>query len=155
MQLKDLETVESRIIKVQKQAQSGGDKTAKTILEILFKYKEVLLQGKSARTLVLDKEERKLTKDFCLLTDKPILYVCNVDEASAVNGNHYVDELKASLKDENAEILIGMQRKLIQKNLKSRPNAKKSAQRTGVSINCHKSVGLQTYDGIFEFVLDI
>lgn len=106
LQLKDLETVESRIIKVQKQAQSGGDKTAKTILEILFKYKEVLLQGKSARTLVLDKEERKLTKDFCLLTDKPILYVCNVDEASAVNGNHYVDELKASLKDENAEILI-------------------------------------------------
>ncbi|NCC98235.1 MAG: redox-regulated ATPase YchF [Bacteroidia bacterium] len=106
LQLKDLETVDSRINKVQKQAQSGGDKTAKTVLEILFKYKEVLLQGKSARTLVLDKEERKLAKDFFLLTDKPILYVCNVDEASAVNGNHYVDELKASIKDENAEILI-------------------------------------------------
>ncbi len=106
LQLKDLETVESRISKVQKQAQTGGDKSAKAIYDILVRYKEILLQGKSARTLVLDKEEKKLVKDLCLLTDKPVMYVCNVDEASAVNGNAFVDAVRESVKDENAEILV-------------------------------------------------
>jgi ribosome-binding ATPase len=106
LQLKDLETVESRISKVQKQAQTGGDKLAKTVYDILMRYKDALLQGKSARTVVLDKEEAKLVKDLYLLTDKPVMYVCNVDEASAKDGNAYVDALRESVKEENAEILI-------------------------------------------------
>lgn len=106
LQLKDLETVESRISKVQKQAQTGGDKTAKAVYDILIKYKEVLLQGKSARTLVLDKEAKKLVKDLCLLTDKPVMYICNVDESAAVNGNAFVDAVREAVKDENAEILV-------------------------------------------------
>lgn len=106
LQLKDLETVESRISKVQKQAQTGGDKTAKAVYDILVQYKDALLQGKSARTVQIDKEAKKLVKDLCLLTDKPVMYVCNVDEKSAVNGNEYVNAVKEAVKDENAEILI-------------------------------------------------
>lgn len=107
LQLKDLETVESRIAKVQKQAQTGGDKTAKRMYELLVQYKQVLDQGKSARTIVLDnKEDVKLAKDLFLLTDKPVLYVCNVDEASAVKGNKYVDAVRDAIKDENAGLLI-------------------------------------------------
>lgn len=106
LQLKDLETIESRIAKVQKQAQTGGDKTAKRIYDILSQYKTILEQGKSARTIELDKEDQKLMYDLHLLTDKPVLYVCNVDEASAVNGNALVDAVKEAIKDENAQLLI-------------------------------------------------
>jgi len=106
LQLKDLETVESRINKVQKQAQTGGDKQAKAVYDILVKYHEALLQGKSARTVELDKESKKLVRDLYLLTDKPIMYICNVDEASAATGNAYVDAVREAVKDENAEILV-------------------------------------------------
>ncbi len=107
LQLKDLETIESRIAKVQKQAQSGGDKNAKRLYEILIQYKEALEAGKSARTIVIDnKEDQKLAHDLFLLTDKPIMYVCNVDEKSAVNGNKYVDAVKEAIKEENAELLM-------------------------------------------------
>ena len=80
LQLKDLETVENRLSKTQKQATSGGDKQAKRAVELLLQYKAVLEQGLSARTVELDKEDRKLVADLNLLTDKPVLYVCNVDE---------------------------------------------------------------------------
>ena len=106
LQLKDLETIESRISKVQKQAQTGGDKQAKATYDIYMQYKEALMQGKSARTVKLDPLDKKLVKDLYLLTDKPVMYVCNVDEASAINGNAYVDALRESVKEENAEILI-------------------------------------------------
>lgn len=107
LQLKDLETVDSRIAKVQKQAQTGGDKQAKIAYEVLCKYKEALEQGKSARTVTLDtKEEEKVAHDLFLLTNKPVLYVCNVDEASAVKGNQYVEAVREAVKDENAEILV-------------------------------------------------
>jgi len=106
LQLKDLETVESRISKVQKQAQTGGDKQAKATYDIYVQYREALLQGKSARTVKLDPLDKKLVKDLYLLTDKPVMYVCNVDEASAKNGNAYVDALRESVKEENTEILI-------------------------------------------------
>lgn len=107
LQLKDLETVESRIAKVQKQAQTGGDKQAKRLLEILLQYKEVLLQGQSARVVKLDnKEDQKLANDLFLLTDKPVLYVCNVDEKAVIKGNKFVDMVKEAVKDENAEVLI-------------------------------------------------
>ncbi len=106
LQLKDLETVENRIAKVAKQAQTGGDKIAKRQYEILVRYKEVLEQGLCARTLELDKEERKVVSDLNLLTDKPVLYVCNVDEASAVSGNAHTEAVKAAIADEKAEMLI-------------------------------------------------
>ena len=107
LQLKDLETVESRITKVQKQAQTGGDKNAKIMYDVLVRFKEALEQGKSARTVKFDnKEDAKLARELFLLTAKPVLYVCNVDEASAVRGNKYVDMLREAVKDEDAEILI-------------------------------------------------
>ena len=92
LQLKDLETVESRIQKTEKQAKAGGDKQAKVALELLVRYREALSQGKSARTVELqNKEEEQVAKELMLLTSKPVLYVCNVDEASAVSGNKYVE----------------------------------------------------------------
>ncbi len=105
LQLKDLETVENRIGKVQKQAVSG-DKQAKRLFDILLRYKEVLEQGKSARTVELDKEDRKMVSDLSLLTDKPVLYVCNVDEASAVKGNAYVDAVRQAIAEEQAELRV-------------------------------------------------
>ena len=106
LQLKDLETIENRIAKVAKQAQTGGDKIAKRQYDILIRYKEVLEQGLCARTLELDKEERKIVSDLNLLTDKPVLYVCNVDETSAVTGNAHTEAVKAAIANENAEMLI-------------------------------------------------
>ena len=106
LQLKDLETVENRIAKVAKQAQTGGDKIAKRQYDILIRYKEALEQGLSARTVELDKEERKVVQDLNLLTDKPVLYLCNVDEKSAVTGNKYTEAVAEAIKDENAEMLI-------------------------------------------------
>ena len=107
LQLKDLETVDSRLAKVQKQAQTGGDKQAKRLVDVLLQYKEVLEQGKSARVVSFDsKEDQRLAKDLFLLTDKPVLYVCNVDEASAVSGNKYVEQVREAVKDEGADILV-------------------------------------------------
>jgi GTP-binding protein YchF len=106
LQIKDLETIESRISKTQKQATTGGDKEAKKLLELLLRYKAALEQGKSCRTVELTDEEVSLAHDLFLLTNKPVMYVCNVDDASAVNGNHYVDAVREAVKDENAEIMI-------------------------------------------------
>jgi GTP-binding protein YchF len=107
LQLKDLETIEGRIAKVQKQAQTGGDKAAKRLVDILIQYKAALDQGKSARTVILDnKEDQKLAHDLFLLTSKPVLYLCNVDEASALKGNKYTEALINAIKNENAELLI-------------------------------------------------
>lgn len=107
LQLKDLETIQSRIQKVEKQAKTGGDKDAKRAYDVLIQFREVLEQGKSARTVKFDnKEDEKIAKEIYLLTYKPVLYVCNVDEASAVSGNKYVEQVRESVKDENAEILV-------------------------------------------------
>ena len=107
LQLKDLETIESRISKVQKQAQTGGDKQAKLAYEVLSKYKAVLDQGKNARTVTFDtKDEKRIAHDLFLLTNKPVMYICNVDEASAVKGNSYVEAVQEALKGEDAQILI-------------------------------------------------
>ena len=106
LQLKDLETVESRLGKLQKQA-TGGDKHAKKACEILTRYREALLAGKSARTVALENpEEEKIAHEFFLLTAKPVLYVCNVDEASAASGNAYVDRLREAVAGENAGVLV-------------------------------------------------
>ena len=107
LQIKDLETIESRITRVQKQATTGGDKAAKLQLDVLQRFKEALEQGKAARTVTFDtKDELRAAHDLFLLTNKPVLYVCNVDDDSAVKGNKYVDQVREAVKDEGAEILI-------------------------------------------------
>jgi len=106
LQLKDLETVESRISKLQKQAKVGNDKVAQRTVAIAERLKAVLLTGKSARTLELHEDEEALIHDFFLLTKKPVLYVCNVDEASAAKGNKFTQQLKDAIANEKAEILI-------------------------------------------------
>ena len=107
LQLKDLETVENRIAKVQKQAQTGGDKNAKKLYDLLVRYKAALEQGKSCRTVKPENtDEEQLAKELFLLTNKPVMYVCNVDEASANTGNEYVEKVREAVKDEDAEILV-------------------------------------------------
>jgi ribosome-binding ATPase len=106
LQLKDLETIESRIEKLEKQSKYGNDPKTKRMFDIAIQYKEVLIQGKSARTLILGEEDAKIARDFYLLTNKPIMYVCNVNESSALNGNHYVDALREAVKNEKTEVLI-------------------------------------------------
>lgn len=107
LQLKDLETVESRIAKTYKQAQTGGDKTARMQYEVLKKIKDALDQGKPARSVDFDTvDEKKFARELFLLTSKPVMYVCNVDDASAVNGNAYVEAVRNAVKDEDAGIII-------------------------------------------------
>ncbi len=107
LQLKDLETVESRIAKTQKQAQTGGDKLAKMQYEVLRQYKDALDQGLPARSVKFETvDEQKFAKELFLLTNKPVMYVCNVDDASAVNGNKHVDAVREAIKNEDAQILI-------------------------------------------------
>ena len=107
LQLKDLETVETRLQKVYKQAQTGGDKAAKLAYEVLSRYKEALEQGLNARTVSFEtKDEQKVARELYLLTSKPVLYVCNVDEASAVSGNEYVERVREAVAAEGADLLV-------------------------------------------------
>ena len=106
LQLKDLDNIEKRIPKIEKQAKTGNDKDAKNTYDYLLTYKAALEAGKSARTVVVSPEDRKYVADLFLLTDKPVLYVCNVDEKSVVTGNKYVDAVKELVKDENAQVLV-------------------------------------------------
>ncbi|MFZ6051501.1 redox-regulated ATPase YchF [Halocola ammonii] len=104
LQLKDLETMEGRIAKVEKAAKTG-DKEAKRIHEFYSRVIKTLEEGKSARVIDLEESEKPLMKDLQLLTSKPILYLCNVDEGSVKDGNKYVDQVKEAVKDEDAEVL--------------------------------------------------
>ena len=106
LQLKDLETVEAKMKRLEKQAKTGNDKDAKKGYEVLSLLKELLEQGKSARSANLNEQDMAHVADCCLLTIKPVLYVCNVDEASVKTGNKYVDAVKEAVKSENAEVLI-------------------------------------------------
>jgi GTP-binding protein YchF len=107
LQLKDLETVEARIAKTQKAAQTGGDKTAKLQYEVLKQFKEALDAGLPARSVTFETaDEQKFAKELFLLTNKPVLYVCNVDDASAATGNKYVEAVREAVKNENAQILV-------------------------------------------------
>lgn len=105
LQLKDLESIDKKIQRLEKTAK-GGDKDAAKGIEVLKVYKAHVESGKSARTApVADKDKEYITDAF-LLTAKPVLYVCNVDEKSVVSGNKYVEEVKAAVKAENAEVLV-------------------------------------------------
>ena len=106
LQLKDLDTVGKRIQKVEKMAKTGGDKDAKKTYEILSIIKTHLETGNAARTAPISAEDFEFIEDLSLLTVKPVLYVCNVDEASVNTGNKYVDLVKEAVKNENAEVLI-------------------------------------------------
>ena len=104
LQLKDLDSVERKISKTEKMIRV--DPKLKTELEVLIKCKEHLQKGKSIRELNLDKHDKLAIDDLCLLTDKPVLYVANVDEASMHTGNKFSDQLKEAIKSENAELII-------------------------------------------------
>lgn len=107
LQIKDLETVETRLAKTLKAAQTGGDKTAKLQASVLQAYKEALEAGKPARSVEFEtKDEQKFAKELFLLTNKPVMYVCNVDDDSAATGNEYVERVREAIKDEGAELLI-------------------------------------------------
>ena len=106
LQLRDLETIEGRITRVKKQADTG-DRDAKVQYEVLARYKAALEQGLNARSVELEnKDEERVAHDLFLLTNKPVLYVCNVDDASAAAGNAYVDAVREAIKDENAQLLV-------------------------------------------------
>ncbi len=105
LQLKDLESIEKKIQKLERQAK-GNDKDAIRGLAVLKQYVEHLNEGKSARSCPVDEDDKIYIQDLDLLTCKPVMYVCNVDEDSVVNGNEHVNRLKEAVKDEDAEILM-------------------------------------------------
>ena len=106
LQLKDLETIEAQLSKQQKIAASGN-KDAKIAVAVLEAYKAALDKGQNARTVTFEsKEEQKVAHDLFLLTAKPVLYVCNVDENSAKNGNEYSRKVEVMAAEEGAEALV-------------------------------------------------
>lgn len=106
LQLKDLETVEKRLEKI-KRAAKTGNKEAQVEEALLEKIRQALLQAKSSRTIEpQNNDEVELMKNLQLITSKPVLYVCNVDESSAVTGNQYVEQVRELVKDENAEVVV-------------------------------------------------
>lgn len=105
LQLKDLESVEKKIAKVERAAKSGDAKMKKE-LATLQVYQQALLSGKNARSVQMDAEDKKAIEDIQLLTDKPVIYVANVDEASIHTGNKYVEALKENVKAEGADVVM-------------------------------------------------
>jgi GTP-binding protein YchF len=104
LQVQDLESVEKKIVRLQKVAKSG-DKEAKKGIEVLEKLKEHIEDFKNVRDYEVSDDDKKFLYDMFLLTEKPIIYVCNVDDASAANGNAYVEAVKTHLSGQNTEIL--------------------------------------------------
>lgn len=105
LQLKDLETIEKRIAALARNLKSG-DKDVLKENAVAEKIRVGLEQGISARALDFEESEWEFVKRFQLITSKPVLYLCNVDEASVKTGNSLVDKVKEAVKDENAEVLI-------------------------------------------------
>jgi ribosome-binding ATPase len=105
LQVKDLESVEKKIQKMEKLVKVG-DKDAKKNLELLNVYKSHIENFQNAISVPLNDEDKKVVDDLFLLTNKPMLYVCNVDDKSAVKGNKYVEAVVEALKDRNTEVLI-------------------------------------------------
>jgi ribosome-binding ATPase len=106
LQLKDLETVEVKMKKFEKVAKTGTDKEGVKTYEVLSRIKEHLEKGLSARSCPIAEEEMKYIADLFLLTIKPVMYVCNVDEKSVKTGNKHVDAVKEAVKNEHAEVLV-------------------------------------------------
>jgi len=106
LQLKDLESVDKKIQKVEKMAKTGGDSKAKAEYEILLRVKNHLEQGKNVRDLGLNKEDKIATADICLLTEKPVLYIANVDENSILSGNQYSRKLQKIVDSDGSQMII-------------------------------------------------
>ncbi|NNC95591.1 MAG: redox-regulated ATPase YchF [Chitinophagales bacterium] len=106
LQIKDLETVEKRLQKVEKAGKVGADKEAARLYEVYNILRDHLLKGQAARSAPLYDEQFELAEDLFLLTSKPVLYVCNVDEGSVKEENDYVKKVREAVKDENAEVLV-------------------------------------------------
>lgn len=106
LQLKDLESVEKKADKIGRAAKTG-DKTAQKEYDVLLRIKTALEEGTSVRAIDFDENEyNDYVKPLQLITDKPVMYVCNVDEGAAVSGNAYVEQVREAVKDENAEVLV-------------------------------------------------
>jgi hypothetical protein len=106
LQLKDLETVDKRLEKVNR-ASRTGDKDAQKLQAVLLQIKEGLEQSKNVRSLdFTHKQRQEVIQEIQLITDKPVLYVCNVSEDAAVSGNAYVEQVKKLVASEDAEVLI-------------------------------------------------
>ncbi|MTI31982.1 redox-regulated ATPase YchF [Xanthovirga aplysinae] len=105
LQLKDLESIEKKIQRVERVAKSG-DAAAKKELAILERYKEVLERGQNARTLEVSKEDSVIIEELKLLTNKPVIYVANVEEDSVATGNEHSQTLKEGVKAENAQVIV-------------------------------------------------
>ncbi len=105
LQLKDLETIETRILKSQRAA-GAGDKDAKRLMDVLYALKAHLEQGKSARSLPLEKDQLEVISDLFLLTIKPVIYVCNVAEQELKSENEFVQRLREAVKEEDAEVIV-------------------------------------------------
>lgn len=105
LQLKDLESVEKRLEKVNRAAKTGN-KEAVLEQATLLRLKDTLESGASVRSMTFNEKEQVLVDDFQMLTAKPVLYVCNVDESSAKDGNAYVERVREAVKDEGAEIIV-------------------------------------------------
>ncbi|MEP6748875.1 MAG: redox-regulated ATPase YchF, partial [Bacteroidota bacterium] len=105
LQLKDLESIEKKISRTEKMLKTGDSKV-KAEYELLINCKEHLEKGKNILSLSLSKEDKAIIADSFLLTDKPVLYVANVDEASMHTGNKYSDALKAAVAAENAQVIV-------------------------------------------------
>lgn len=105
LQLKDLESIEKKLNSLTRVIKSG-DKDALKEHDLATKIKAVLEEGKSVRSLTFDDNEKPIVKSFQLITSKPVLYLCNVDEASVKGGNQHVEAVKEAVKDEDAQVLI-------------------------------------------------
>ena len=105
LQLKDLETVERRIGGIERKANSG-DKDAKKVYDTYVAVREHLLQGNSVRSLELEESQEEYLAELQLITSKPVMYICNVEETAVKNGNQHVDNVKDAISKEDAEILI-------------------------------------------------
>jgi len=105
LQLRDLDSVEKKLQKVARAAKTGDKDAVKSEL-VLNRFRDHLEQGLNARTLAVEPDELVHVEDLCLLTLKPVMYVCNVDEAAVVKGNAYVEKVKEAVKNENAQVLV-------------------------------------------------
>ncbi len=106
LQLKDLETIDNRLAKIQKMA-SAGNKDARVEASVMEAYRAALIAGKNARTVTFDtKDEKTVAKNLFLLTSKPVLYVCNVSEADAKEGNEWTHQIDAMAREEHAEAMV-------------------------------------------------
>ena len=105
LQLKDLESIDKKLARVERAAKSGDVKMKKE-LAVLQQYRDALIAGKNARTVNISEEDKAAVADLQLLTAKPVIYVANVDEGSIHTGNKYVDALRTHVKDESAEVVV-------------------------------------------------